>query len=76
VTVEDILETEGQAVVRWTARGTHLGDELGITPSGQAVSFRGMTWMRFDDGRLVEGWQVSNIPDVLRSLNSRNGLEA
>ena len=68
ITIEDILESGLQAVVRWTARGTHTGPDLGCAPTGKTVTMHGMTWMRFESNRLVEGWQVSNIPEVLESL--------
>ncbi|WP_145026439.1 ester cyclase [Caulifigura coniformis] len=68
VTVEDVMESGPQAVVRWSARGTHLGADLGFPPTGRAVDMRGITWMRFENGVLVEGWQSSNLPDVIRSL--------
>ena len=68
VTVDDVLAEGEQAVVRWTAKGTHLGPGLGFDATGKTVALRGMTWMRFKDGRLVEGWQSSNVLEVLRSL--------
>jgi steroid delta-isomerase-like uncharacterized protein len=60
-----------QVVVRWTATGTHQGDGLGIRATGEPVSFQGMTWVQIHDGKMIEGWQHSNIPEVLRSLATR-----
>jgi steroid delta-isomerase-like uncharacterized protein len=68
ITIDDILESGEQAVVRWSARGTHTGPDLGFPPTGKTVTMRGMTWMRFQNDRLIEGWQVSNVLDVLASL--------
>ena len=68
ITIEDVLESGPQAVVRWSARGTHSGPDLGFPPTGKTVTMHGMTRMRFENERLVEGWQVSNIPEVLESL--------
>ncbi len=42
-------------VVRWPARGTHLGDGLGMPPTNRSVDFRGMTWLTFKNGVIVEG---------------------
>ena len=68
VNVDDVMESGSQAVVRWSARGTHLGHDLGFAPTGRVVEMKGITWMRFDNGRLMEGWQSSNLPEVIRSL--------
>ncbi len=66
--VESILSEGEQAVVRWTALGTHLGPHLGFPPSGKTAAMRGITWMRFDNGKIVEGWQSTNLPIVLAAL--------
>ncbi|QDT17939.1 ester cyclase [Alienimonas californiensis] len=68
VQVEAVIAEGDQAVVRWSAVGTHSGDGLGFPATGEAASFRGLTWMQVRDGRLGVGWQSSNIPEVLRTL--------
>ena len=56
-------------VVRWAAAGTHTGPGLGVPPSGRKVRFRGMTWMRFRDGKLVEGQDSWNLAGLLQALD-------
>jgi steroid delta-isomerase-like uncharacterized protein len=68
----DVEETvaEGETVVvRWRARGFHRGHGLGIAPSNQAAEFRGMTWMRFERGRLIEGWDAWNMGGLVARLS-------
>ena len=49
------LEASGyHVVVRWRVRGTHKGEGLGLPPTNREVEFRGMTWMTFKDGVIVE----------------------
>ncbi len=61
--------TEGdQVVVRWTATGTHRGDTLGMAASGRTVFMRGMTWIRFAGGRMVEGWDTWDQRELIESL--------
>lgn len=68
VRVDDVIGEGDQVVVRWTATGIHSGEGLGCAATGREVSFTGMTWVRMRDGKLGEGWQVSNIPQVCQSL--------
>lgn len=68
VTVEDAVAERTQAVVRWSASGTLCGPELGIRPARQAVALRGITWIHVRNGKLGEGWQYSNLGEVLASL--------
>jgi steroid delta-isomerase-like uncharacterized protein len=60
ISVDDLIADGDNAVVRWSARGTHRGDVLGARASGKHVTFHGITWIRFRDGKMVEGWDAWN----------------
>ncbi len=68
VEVEAVLALGDQVVVRWSASGVHKGEGLGCRPTHKPASFHGITWIQVQDGKLKEGWQSSNIPEVIRSL--------
>jgi predicted ester cyclase len=71
VNVDGIVAEGDQVVVRWSASGVHSGEGLGCKATQEPVSFRGITWLEARDGKLIEGWQCSNIVDVIRGLTSR-----
>src|SRR5262245_36466934 len=56
LTIEGTVAEGDEVVVRWSATGTHAGDSLGFPATGRNVTFRGMTCIRFRDGKMVEGW--------------------
>ena len=68
VEVEDVVSEGDRTVVRWRASGTHAGDGLGIAPCHRRVAFRGMTWHRFRDGKLCEGWDGWNQGALFHEL--------
>jgi steroid delta-isomerase-like uncharacterized protein len=68
VTIEDTIAEGDQVAVRWLATATHAGDGLGIPASGKKVSFRGITWIRLRDGKLMEGWDCWNQDGLIKSL--------
>jgi steroid delta-isomerase-like uncharacterized protein len=70
VTVEATVEDGEDVVTRWSARGTHDGDGLGIPASKRPVTFQGITWMRVRDGRIVEGWDRWNVGGLLETLRA------
>jgi steroid delta-isomerase-like uncharacterized protein len=70
MTVEGTVAEGDQVVVRWAATGTHLGDGLGFPATGQKVAFRGMTWIRFRDGKMVEGADCWNQAGLIGSLRA------
>lgn len=71
ISVDGIVCEDNVAVVRWSASATHCGQGLGCTATGDCVQFTGMTWMRIENGKMVEGWQNSNINDVVSRLHFR-----
>ena len=68
VDVEDTAADGDHVVVRWRAAGTHLGDGLGMAATNRSVTFRGMTWLIFKNGVIVEGWDSWNLGGLLESL--------
>jgi steroid delta-isomerase-like uncharacterized protein len=68
VNIEDTAADGDHVVVRWRVRGTHKGAGLGLPPTNREVEFRGMTWMTFKDGVIVEGWDSWNLGALLESL--------
>jgi predicted ester cyclase len=60
VIIQDIVAQGDSVAVRWTASGMHTGPHLGIAPSMKLVAFRGITWLRFSEGKIVEGWDSWN----------------
>ncbi len=68
VEVDGMISDGDEVVVRWTATGTHTGGGLPIPPTMKPATFTGISWIRIRDGKLQEGWQSSNIVDVIRRL--------
>jgi len=50
-TLDDIFAEGDMVAFRWSARGTHLGDWLGIPPTGNHVTATGITVFRIAGGK-------------------------
>ncbi len=70
VTIEDVVGTGDQVVVRWRMAGTHGGTFAGIDATHQPIDVRGMTWLRFENGRIVEGWDSWNQGGLIADLRA------
>ena len=56
VPIEDLIAEGDRVVSRWTARGTHQGELMGIAPTGNQASVTGMIVDRISGGRIEEEW--------------------
>ena len=68
VTTEDIVAEGDKVVSRWTARGTHRGELLGIAPAGNGVTIKGIDVLRVAEGRIVERWAQFNDLEMMQQL--------
>ena len=55
--------------VALTFHGTHLGAWAGIEPSGEVVAVEEMMFFRFEDGTLVEMWEVFDEKGLLAQIS-------
>jgi hypothetical protein len=53
-------------VARATEQGTHLGDYMGIPPTGKCIKVSWIAIYRVADGKLAEHWQ--HIPRFSRGI--------
>lgn len=67
-TVEDVISEGDTVVYRWTARGTHQGDLMGVAPTGNGVTITGITIERFSGGRIVEEWNNFDRLGMMQQL--------
>jgi len=69
VTIEELV-AEGDFVVdRFAIRATHTGSVNGIAPTGRGIATLGMHMWRLTDGKLAEGWYVTDaLPQVFAAL--------
>ncbi len=68
VTVEDQVAEGDKVVDRWTARGTHTGEFMGIPPTGRRIEVSGVTISRFAGGKIAEDWYQGDDLGMMRQL--------
>jgi len=68
ITLDDIIVSGDKVVTRWTGRGTHDGDLMGIPPTGTSIMFTGIRVFRVADGKIAEGWVNWDTFGLMRQL--------
>jgi predicted ester cyclase len=62
---------EGNAVAwRWTIRGTHTKEIMGIPPTGKPVTISGLSAAILLNGKVVEHWEFSDDQSLLAQLEA------
>ena len=54
ITVEEQIAEGEYVTTRWSAKGTHEGDLMGIAPTGKQATVTGISIDKIVDGRFVE----------------------
>ena len=68
LTIEDQIAEGDKVVSRWTFRGTHRGELMGILPTGKQVTVTGIVISHFANGKIVESWFNSDDLGMLQQL--------
>ena len=64
-TIEDMFGEGDRVAVRYTYRGTHKGDFMGIPPTGKQVAGTGIGIARVANGMFLEEWINSDLMQQL-----------
>jgi steroid delta-isomerase-like uncharacterized protein len=68
ITIDEQLAEGDLVASRWTGRGTHKGELMGIPPTGKQVTVSGLTISRVKNGKVVEEWQNWDTLGMLQQL--------
>jgi len=70
ITVEQQLAEGDLVATRWSGRGTHEGELMGIQPTGKQVTVSGLTISRLVGGKVVEEFQNWDTFGMLQQLDA------
>lgn len=70
VTNDDVFAEGDKVVVRWTTTGTHSSELQGISPTGEKVTFKGITIYRMADGMIVENWWAWDALGLMQQVSA------
>jgi steroid delta-isomerase-like uncharacterized protein len=68
IAVEDVIAEGDKVVYRNTVTGTHLGEYMGVAPTGRSITYNEIFIVRVVGGRITETWGVVDIAAQMRQL--------
>jgi predicted ester cyclase len=73
-TIDDVIGEGDKVVIRWTGGGIHLGNLMGVPPTGKRATMTGIVVNRMADDKLVERWGNSDDLGLLQQLGVLSAL--
>jgi steroid delta-isomerase-like uncharacterized protein len=68
VTIDDMVADGDRVACRFTARGVHGGEFMGIPPTGKEIAMTGIEIFRLRDGKITELWGEANLMGLMQQL--------
>jgi steroid delta-isomerase-like uncharacterized protein len=68
VTIEDKVAEGDKVVTRWTIRGTHQGELMGIAPTEKQIELQGITIHRIEGDKIAEEWERCDNLGMMQQL--------
>ena len=69
-TIDEMLVAGDAVMTRWTGRGTHTGELMGLAPTGRRVAVSGIWIQRIANGRIAESWNAWDTLGMLQQLGA------
>lgn len=57
ITIEDMMAEGDKVAYRYSMRGTHQADFMGIAATGRPINVTGIRIFRVSDGKIQEAWE-------------------
>jgi ketosteroid isomerase-like protein len=73
VTIDDIMADGNKVTARFTARGIHNGEFMGVPPTGKAITMTGIEIFRVKEGKIAELWGEVNLMGLMQQLGMLPG---
>ena len=68
VIINDLVIAGDKAALSFALSGTHEGDLMGISATGREMRVDGMTLSRFENGQIVEEWELLDQLSMFQQL--------
>jgi len=70
ITIEEQVAEGNTVATRWTGRGTHQGELMGVPPSGNRVEVMGVTISHIEGGKVVEEWDIYDALGMMQAIGA------
>jgi predicted ester cyclase len=73
ISVDDLIAKADMVTCRFSVRGIHKGEFMGLPPTDKPFKFTGITILKFQDRKCIEQWNEADLLGLLQQLGSIPG---
>jgi predicted ester cyclase len=73
LTIDQAFGDGDKLCARYTVTARHTGELMGIPPTGAEISIIGITIMHFENGRVLERWDMDDSAELFARLRGDAG---
>jgi hypothetical protein len=70
LTDDDIVASGDKVVIRWTFRGTHVGEFAGLPATGRHVVLEGIDIFRIEGDQIAQFWGVYDLLALMEQIGA------
>ena len=70
LTLDEEIVDGDRVALRFTQRGVHQGEFMGVQATGREFAMPGQTVLHFADGRVVERWSTADMLGLMQQLGA------
>jgi steroid delta-isomerase-like uncharacterized protein len=63
-----MIAEENKVAARFTARGIHKGNFMGLPATGKSITMTGIEIFRIENGKIIELWGEVNLLGLMQQL--------
>jgi steroid delta-isomerase-like uncharacterized protein len=67
-TIEDMVAEGDKVACRYSGRGTHQGELMGVAATGKGITITGIGIYRIANGKIQEEWDYSDMLGLMQQL--------
>jgi steroid delta-isomerase-like uncharacterized protein len=69
--IDDVVSAGDKLALRWSGRGTHRGEYMGVPATGRPLIYDGITVYQLKGKRLQRIWVSANLLGLMREMTTR-----
>jgi steroid delta-isomerase-like uncharacterized protein len=74
--LHEMIAEADKVVIRWTIRGRHTGNFMGVLPTDKELELTGINIYQIVDHKIIANREQTNISEVIQKLKAANEADA